>query len=70
MKGERYKKLRKLPKGTPVEKIMTAMEYAAKRGVTVGAIYLTCDRVAAKTLKWNTYQCYQHKKKIYVLEKS
>lgn len=70
MKGERYKKLKKLPKGTPIEKTMTAMEYAAKRGVTVGAIYLMIDRVHAKQLKWSNYQCYQHKGKVYVIEKS
>lgn len=70
MKHERYKKLKKLPKNTPAGKMLKISEYAKKRGVTPGAIYLTIDRVKDGSLSWNEYECFQHKKEIYVLEKS
>lgn len=70
MKGihERYKGLKRLPKNIPSDKVFTVYEYAQKRKVTTGAIYVTIDRVKAKLLCWNEFICYQHRNKIRVVE--
>jgi len=66
---KRYKKLKQLPNNISLKEIFTVKEYAKKRGVTVHAIYLTIDRVKSGIQKWNSFQCFQYRKGIYVVER-